>query len=137
MAYHTKLPITDRSVPWGCRVHSVWRPVLASHNTDVWADAIWGSEDKTKCGGAVQGIQEENGKLSDGRKDPPLGGDQSALRITLSNAYSTGIDATSVRARSEGDAHRNDTNGCACVHGDFCADNLDADFRNNHTGLPS
>lgn len=45
------------SVPWGSRVHSVWRPALALHNTDVWADAIWGSENKTECGGAVQGIQ--------------------------------------------------------------------------------
>lgn len=67
------------NVPWGSRVHSVWRTVLASHNTDVWADAIWGSENKTECGGAVQGIQsgdpriqKENGKWSDGNQSKKL-----------------------------------------------------------------
>ncbi|KAL7876471.1 hypothetical protein AOLI_G00114340 [Acnodon oligacanthus] len=34
------------------------RPALALDNTDVWADAIWGSENKTGMwGGAAWGIQ--------------------------------------------------------------------------------
>lgn len=48
----------------------VW--VLCLDNTDVWADAIWGLENKTGCGGAALGIQsgdpriqEENGKWSE------------------------------------------------------------------------
>lgn len=40
-------------------------PGPASHNTDVWADAIWGSENKTECGGAVQGIQSGDPRIQE------------------------------------------------------------------------